>query len=272
MADPAEALGLRRGPSDDYHLPPPTRWSQPWSGRTVTILTVVGALLVGFLLSSGLRAGRDVAREQDVRRSELITLIDARQQHVETLSAQLEELRTRVQSAEAQAAEGVPALRGRLEDMERAAGMTRLAGPGLRVTLGDASGTCPTGRAEDCRIQDTDLQLAVNVLFAVGAEAVAVNGERIIATTAIRGAGRAVLVNYRVLTSPYVIEAIGDPDRLHDGLMAGQLAQDFVVWKDVYGLAFSVERQERLEVAAFGGALRLRSAAVSGATGGEDGT
>lgn len=264
MADPAEALGLRRGTSDDYRLPPSVRWSQPWSGRTVTVLTVVGALLVGFLLSVGLRAGRDVAREQDLRRIELISLIDARQEHVEALSVQLEALRTRVQSAEAQAVEGVPALRGRLQEMERAAGMTRVAGPGLRVTFGDASGTCPTGRSEDCRIQDTDLQLAVNLLFSLGAEAVAVNGERVIATTAIRGAGRAVLVNYRVLTAPYVVESIGDRELLHDGFMAAQLAQDFLVWKDVYGLGFSVERHDRLELPAFTGALRLRSAPVVG--------
>ncbi|MDP8970616.1 MAG: DUF881 domain-containing protein, partial [Actinomycetota bacterium] len=146
--------------------------------------------------------------------------------------------------------------------VENAAGLTALRGPGVTVTLGDASGTCPTGRPDDCRIQDVDVQLGVNTLFAVGAEAVAINDERLIATTAVRSAGGSILVNYRVLTSPYVIEAIGDPGRLRSGFLESQLGQDFQVWRDVYGLGFSVAEAQQLTVPAFAGSVGLRAATV----------
>jgi uncharacterized protein YlxW (UPF0749 family) len=256
MGDPASALGLRED-ADGYGAPP-RRWSQPWSAGPTTALTAAGALLVGFLLTAGLTAGRDVAAVQDSRRAELIELINARQEHVDAQAAQLDELRSRMAEVEDSAAVA-PGLQRELTRVEAAVGATAVRGPGVRVTLADAAGSCPTGREEDCRIQDTDLQLSVNALFAVGAEAIAVNGERLIATSAIRSAGQSILVNYRVLVSPYVIEAIGDPDGLGAGFATSSVAEEFEIWSEVYGLGFGVEPVDELELPAYGGSVRLRS-------------
>jgi uncharacterized protein YlxW (UPF0749 family) len=135
-------------------------------------------------------------------------------------------------------------------------------GPGLRVAFGDGAGACPTGRQEDCRIQDVDLQLAVNALFAAGAEAVAINGERVVPTTAIRSAGQSILMNYRVLVAPYVIDAVGDPSSLPEGFARSAVAQDFEIWQDIYGLDFSWEPVDDLLVPAYTGSVRLRSATI----------
>lgn len=260
VSDPAEALGLHRDVVSDYAGLEPVRWSQPWSRNSVLVLTVLGSLLAGFLLAAALRAGRSAALEQDVRRAELVELIEQRREHTERLAAQLERLRGDVEAAEAKAAEGVPALQRRLAQLEAAAGLTVLRGPGVRLQLADAADPCATGRTEDCQIQDTDLQLAINGLFALGAEAVAVNGERVIGTTAVRSAGRSVLVNYKVLASPYVVEAVGDPERLTERFRDSEVARDFTVWKDVYGLGFSIERVDELRLPAYAGGLRLRTA------------
>lgn len=262
MADPAEALGLGDGSGDDYRAGPPSRWAQPWSASAVRIATAVGALLVGFLLAAGVLVGREAAAEQDARKSELIALVHARQEHAEELSARLEQLRAEVAEAEATAAAGLPALAARAAEVEAAAGLAALAGPGVTVTFADAAERCAGARPEDCRIQDIDLQLAVNTLFGLGAEAVAVNGERVIATTAIRSAGQAILVNYRVLTSPYVIEAIGPAEELADGFAESQIGQDFRLWADAYGLGYSVSPAAELELPAYAGSVRLRSARV----------
>jgi uncharacterized protein YlxW (UPF0749 family) len=259
MPEPISAL-LHREVVSDYDSVPITRWTQPWSRPAITGLTTIGALLVGFLLAVGVDAGRNAAEQQDTRRDELVRLVEARQEHTEQLGAQLEVLRAEVAEAEDRAAAGLPALQRRLADLGAAAGLTALRGPGLRVTLADATDACPTGRPEDCRIQDSDLQLAVNALFALGAEAVSVNGERVIATTALRSAGRSVLVNYRVLASPYTVEAIGDPEQLRERFLRTDVARDFGVWKDVYGLGFSVQESSALELPAFAGSVRLRVA------------
>lgn len=263
MSDPAKAFGLEDQPAHDYPDGPPTRWSRPWASPVVTTLTAAGALLVGFLLVAGLSAGRTSALQQDARKTELIALINARQEHTEQLAAQLEELRARVSAAESEAAAGLPALTGHLKLVEQAAGVTGVRGPGLRVTFSDAAGGCAV-QEEDCRIQDRDLQLAVNALFGAGAEAVAVNGERIIATSAVRRAGHQILVNYKVLTAPYIVEAIGSPVRLGQEFARSEIAQQFAVWTDVYGLGYAAEPVEELDLAGYSGSVQLRAAEPAG--------
>lgn len=259
MTDPAQALGLHF--EDDYAAQPTTRWRQPWPSRTVQAMTAIGALIVGFLLTTGLTAGREAAVAQDERKDELIALIDARQERTDALAVRLEELRREVGAAEQSVAPaGTAGLNEQLNRAEAAAGLTAVQGPGVQMTFSDATGTCSTGRVEDCRIQDVDLQLATNVLWGLGAEAIAVNGERIISTTAIRSAGSSILINYRVLASPYVIEAIGDSDALRDGFLASELAQDFEVWRDVFGLGFTETVVPELTLPAYTGSVRLRTA------------
>lgn len=259
MSDPARALGLRF--EDDYAPVASPRWSQPWSSTTVRAMTAIGALLVGFLLSTGLTAGRQAAMAQDARKAELIALVGARQQRAAALGARLEDLRARVAEAEQSiSARGAPSLRNELEEVEALTGLTALQGPGARVTFSDAEGACSTGRVEDCRIQDVDLQLATNILWGSGAEGIAINGERLITTTAIRSAGSSVLINYRVLTSPYVIEAVGDPITLQESFLDSELAEDFEVWQDVFGLGFTSEQTQDLQLPAYTGSVRLRTA------------
>jgi uncharacterized protein YlxW (UPF0749 family) len=260
MGDPGEILGLRLD-ADEYRPAPPTRWRQPYPGLAVTIMTAIGALLVGFLITTGVVTGRSAAQDQSARNAELVELITTRQQHVDAQAEQLEELRARVFTAQEELT-GPTALRTAVVRAEQASGMSRVAGPGIRVTFDDASSGCPGVQQQDCRIQDTDLQLAVNTLFGLGAEAVAVNGERIIATTAIRSAGRAILVNYRVLSPPYVVEAIGNPQALVRDFPTSSLATDFEIWKGRYGLGFAYEAAERLELPAYSGSLRFTGAAV----------
>jgi uncharacterized protein YlxW (UPF0749 family) len=264
MTDSGEILGLRLD-GDDYRVMPPTRWRQPYPGRAVTLMTAIGALLVGFLITTGVVTGRSAAQDQSVRNAELIELISSRQQHVDAQAAQLDELR-RLLSAAQEELTGPTALRTAVMRAEQASGMSRVSGPGLRVTFDDAGSSCRGVQQQDCRIQDTDLQLAVNTLFSLGAEAVAVNDERVIATTAIRNAGRAVLVNYRVLSPPYVVEAIGDPQVLLRDFPTTSLATDFEVWKGRYGLGFGYEAATDLVLPGYSGSIRFTGAEVGGGT------
>ncbi len=264
MPDPADALGLRGEPADDYRAASPRRWYRRWPGPVVRALTIAGALLVGFALTSGLSAARDIARTQSTRKESLIDLVGLRQARARKLGTQLERLRERLERAQESAA-GVPRLQRLVDRLEAAAGLKPLTGPGAVLTLSDAQeGSCPAANTELCRIQDTDLQAAANTLFAAGAEALAVNGQRVVATTAIRNAGAAVLVNYRVLASPYVVEAVGDPDALTAQVEKSPFARDFADWTEAYGLGYGLEPAEELQLPAYTGSVRLRSAEVAG--------
>lgn len=237
--------------------------------RGPVVTTAALAAAAGFLLSAVLLTGREDAQTRHSRHDELVALVAARHEHVETLEARLAGLRERLDAVE-QAVDPAGGLRQAVDDAERAAGLSALTGPGIRMRLDDADGDCPTGDPADCRIRDLDLQAAVNVVFAAGAEAVAVNGERIVATSAVRNAGAAVLVNYHVLGSPYEVEAIGEPATLERGVRRSELVSDFAVWTERYGLGFEVEAVDELTLPAYTGSLRTREAEVVPAARGEE--
>jgi uncharacterized protein YlxW (UPF0749 family) len=109
------------------------------------------------------------------------------------------------------------------------------------------------------RVTDRDLQTVVNEIWAAGAEAVAVNGQRLTALSAIRSAGDAVLVDFRPLTPPYRIEAVGDPHKLRETFVGG-FGGSYLQVLQGYGITYAVEDRDRLKLAASAG-VRLRYAA-----------
>ncbi|MDP9417593.1 MAG: DUF881 domain-containing protein, partial [Actinomycetota bacterium] len=155
----------------------------------------------------------------------------------------------------------------RLVVLEAVTGAAPILGPGLRVTLDDARGERAGGGAdprqgedaEDGRVLDYDLQRLVNALWESGAEAVSVNGQRVTALTAIRLAGEAIVVGYRPLAPPYVVDAIGDPAALEPALAdsaGGRYLRGLV---KNYGIGLEVAPRRRLELPAAAG-LRLTAA------------
>ena len=81
-----------------------------------------------------------------------------------------------------------------------------------------------------------DLQIIVNGLWGAGAEAIAINGQRLSSTAAIRFAGQAIIVDFRPLARPYVITALGDPQGMQQifepsfaGVYLDQLTQEFQI-------------------------------------------
>jgi uncharacterized protein YlxW (UPF0749 family) len=160
-------------------------------------------------------AAVQTTRSAPVLESERRQLID----RVQQAEARQDELRTRVEALSREidqlrrAAQTDPSARlaeagiGRLAPVVAAQPVT---GPGLRLEVDDAPGSADTRD----QVLDVDLQIMVNGLWQAGAEAVGVNGHRLSALTAIRHAGDAITVDYRSLTRPYRIEAIGDPRTL----------------------------------------------------------
>jgi uncharacterized protein YlxW (UPF0749 family) len=89
-------------------------------------------------------------------------------------------------------------------------------------------------------VKDTDLQQAANALWAGGAEAIAINGMRLTATSTIRQAGEAILVDFRPVTSPYEVVALG-PDELADGFRDGYAGKFFGELARRYGMSFETD-------------------------------
>ncbi|MBO3090187.1 DUF881 domain-containing protein [Cellulomonas dongxiuzhuiae] len=157
-----------------------------------------------------------------------------------------------------------PELFAQLQRDAVAAGVVAVTGPGLRIELTDGdpeTGTAPDDGSE--LVQDHDLQVLVNGLWAAGAEAVTVNDERLTTTTAIRSAGAAVLVDSTALSGPYRVEAIGDAATMQTRLARLPAGQHLASLSQ-YGIDVRVTAQPELLLEGRG-QIVLRSADVLGA-------
>ena len=169
----------------------------------------------------------------------------------EALRAELPGLRDAALSVDAAGT----ALAQRLTALGLASATTPVVGPGIVLTLDDAPPTDdpPTGDPgvvlDDGRVRDTDLQDAVNALWAAGAEAVSINGQRLTALTAKRSAGSAVLVDLLPLSPPYVVQAVGQPAALELGLLDGEVGRRLMTYTELYGLRLDVRREQDLQLA-----------------------
>lgn len=176
------------------------------------------------------------------------------------LQDRLAGLRDRVTDLEhrAASASGMRDSFGReLEKARVAAGLTAVRGEGVEVVVGDAEQVPPGEDPGAYLVHDFDLRAIVNALLAGGARAVSVNGERVVATTAVRCAGNTILVNSRRLGSPYTVIAVGKPDALLESLHADEQSSLVLErYGPQYGLRTSVKRQRRAVVPEYRGSLR----------------
>jgi uncharacterized protein YlxW (UPF0749 family) len=268
--DPAYAEAAARRADREAGGSADGRTRQRWRPRTLVGLTMV---MAGLLLAVTYDQAAATAEGREQIRARLVADIEQESAISDRLTDQLEELRVEVSRIREHVLEasavGQDAL-GRLVRAEQGAAAVPVTGPGLLVTLANAdpkANADPVGGAtqEDLRgrVQDGDLQLVVNALWAAGAEAVSINGLRLGPTTAIRFAGEAVLVDFRPVTNPYQISAIGDPDALLNEFLANAEVKALAGISAVYDLRFDFVRQDELDLPA-ASTPQLRSAGPEG--------
>jgi len=224
-------------------------------GSLAAVLALVGFLTL--VASSGVKQAK---RGAESRRAGLVKLIHTRQDEVESLGKELVQLRADVVEVRRRLSSTSADDSRRLRDVQVWAGTTPMSGRGLEVQLADsrrAPKKVDEPDRESLSVHDVDLQLVVNALWAAGGEAVAVNGQRLVATSPIRAAGETITVNFRPLVPPYKIEVIGADKKQFE---RSAVAQRFRQWVEDYGLGFSVRAKKKIVVPAYAGTLQLSSA------------
>ena len=215
-------------------------------------------VVVGFLLAAQLRGVQLAGAADATNASRLETLQSLYNDVVEErdgLTEQVGQLQSELELYRQQAAsgdEGSEALKTELEQMEITAGLTDVEGPGVSVILEDSSSTNVTGDDADYLIHDNDLLSVINELRSAGAEAISLNGERILATSEVRCTGAVVTVNGRRYAAPYVIFAIGDPDTLYSALTMRNGVVDIL---SQWGITVRVTASDQLLIPAYSGTV-----------------
>ncbi len=147
------------------------------------------------------------------------------------------------------------------EALSLAAGAQAVTGPTVRVELTDSplpSDQLPEGfTVDDIVVHQQDVQAVVNALWAGGAQAMTLMGQRVVSTSAVRCVGNTVVLHGRVYSPPFVVTAVGDPDELSAALERDPGVQYFQTFVERFGLGYAVERESSVELPPYDGPLEL---------------
>ena len=211
-----------------------------WGSATLAVC-LVGGLLIG--TTRGVSEGHELRVGDSPRLSDLVRaaqsgtddLADTR----DDLARQVAEVQDRVAATDGD----VASVLDELSAVADPAGLTALHGPGVTVTLTDASrdadGKYPSGASlDDLVVHQQDVQSVLNAMWAGGAEAVSMQDQRIVATSAPRCIGNTLLLHGRTYSPPYVITALGDRSRLEAALDAEPGIRVYKQYATRYGLGY----------------------------------
>jgi len=220
----------------------------------------IALLVLGFLIAAQITGEKPRTQYSTQERAPLIQTALDLQTKQETLKTQILDLRKRIGDLEAQdpgAAQSLRQLYADLEDARLAAGLIAISGPGVAFRLEDGT----PGAGVDALVSARDVRILVQELWLAGAEGVAVNGERLSATSAVIDIGGSILVNSAYLAPPYQISAVGPPD-LYERLQGSVTFVDFVQGRiNRSGISLSVAELASVDLPAFAGTVNLRYAA-----------
>jgi uncharacterized protein YlxW (UPF0749 family) len=226
------------------------------------VTLALALLALGFLVAAQLRSEAPRVRYTTQERGPLVETAQRLGEAQALLKQRLLDLDGQIREVQ-QAGEGsaglIRDLNAGLEAARVAAGLVPLQGPGLVLQLEDASGGAPPGQGTgDYTISGQDLRTVVEELWLAGAEAVAVNDERIVTSSAILDLGGLILVNQAYLAPPYRITAIGPADLFGVVTSSAGFADFMRARVDAYGLRLSFAEPASVTVPAFAATIGLR--------------
>jgi len=229
------------------------------------LVLILPALLFGLLVTLQWRTQQERSELTVRYNAPLLDAANSLQNEQNTLKAQLADLRAQLDDIQRGAASQSSAsqdLQAQIEDLRSAAGLTERTGDGIVVTLDDARTTSPIQNAnvDKSICHSTDITDIINTAWRGGAQAIAVNGERIVGSSSAYCVGSTIMVNGTLMSPPFSIVVIGPQNDLLAAYDDPNELRDIKQRRDVYGLGFHVTRASAVKVPAYGGALNIRYA------------
>ena len=231
-----------------------------WPIAALVVCAVIGYIFV----ASGVSAGGSDLRPAG---GDVSSLIEDRSQRIgEQRETALELQRQIDRLSLTDDDQGSKDRQERIDKLKDRTGLSEVAGPGVRVTLTDAprSVDIPGLDPNVLVVHQQDLQGFVNALWAGGAEAVTLQGQRLIATTGIKCVGNTVVLDGVPYAPPYVIEAVGDVFALNYSLNTSPEVNTYADYAERYELGLAIKTLDRVTAAAWSGTVGLKFAAAAG--------
>ncbi|MEU9980814.1 DUF881 domain-containing protein [Streptomyces sp. NPDC050856] len=215
-----------------------------------------GLVLAAAIVTLGAAQAQISAPVVAKEREELIDRIDSETSAADGLEKKIEELRAEVGERQRRALQRHGGDQGGLVAL--LSGATAVKGPGVKLVVDDAKDTEQggdgpresSGFTDTGRVRDRDMQRVVNGLWQSGAEAIAINGQRLTALSAIRAAGDAILVDNKPLVPPYTVLAVGDGKKLGAEFQDSADGQYLRVLQENFGIRTSISDQAEVRLPA----------------------
>ncbi|WP_128377546.1 DUF881 domain-containing protein [Streptomyces cavernae] len=235
--------------------------------RPVRVLTVGVFALAGLIFFTSFNTAKGTNIRTDTSLLKLSDLIQERSHKNGELDEANAALRDDV-DALAERDDGRSASEdAELTALEKNAGTQKLKGEAITVTLNDAPPNAtaklpgyPEPQPDYLVIHQQDLQAVVNALWQGGAKGIKVMDQRLISTSAVRCVGNTLILQGRVYSPPYKIQAVGDPEKLQKALSASPAIQNYMVYVNVYGLGWKVTEDGTVTLPGYSGTVDLQYA------------
>lgn len=151
----------------------------------------------------------------------------------------------------------IASMKNQIDYLSLLSGTTDVKGEGVIITLSDGETPSDTSTRTDTLVHDSDVLTVVNELKAAGAEAISVNGQRIISTSAIRCVGPVIQVNYQKVAAPFEIKAIGNAQYLESAM---NIKNGVVDMLKQLGVGVSMTREKEVNIPKYEGNLTFKTA------------
>ncbi|EFS55557.1 hypothetical protein HMPREF9614_00847 [Cutibacterium acnes HL002PA2] len=225
---------------------------------SVIVMALAGLMMTTAAINS---RGHDLRPERD---TDMATLVRSQASHNAALQKEAAGLRAQVEDlSKANQTPGVTSsVISSASALAPSVGLEAVSGKALRVTLDDAPlSENPDGvDANMLVVHQQDIQMVVNTLWSGGAEAMTIQGQRVISTTAVKCVGNTVVLHGVAYAPPYVIEAIGDLNAMQKALDTSEAVRIYKEYVSAYQLAWSVERAGQVTMPAYTGAVAVSHA------------
>ena len=226
---------------------------QTWTLAVLSICVIAGFLFVAASISSDGTDLRPAGGDKESLLRERENRIEDRRDDARKLRSEIDSLSAGISGA------ALEDYRDRVAELEAPTGLTALRGPGIRVTLTDAPKSVkPEGVDENLLVvHQQDIQAFVNALWVGGAEAISLQGQRLISTSGIRCVGNTVVIDGVPYSPPYVIEAIGNRMSMNDEISRSPETTTYRVYVQDYQLGLKIESLDDIKIKAYGGPVSL---------------
>lgn len=232
------------------------RATRRWRALVPIVCLVAG---MGFAASARASHGNDL---RSASNPGLAGTVRAAEQRVHAADRQVRQLQAAVNQAAKEAGRddsAVARAQAKVSPQFQPGGLTAVHGPGIEVILDDAPGEPAGGNVDPNQlvVHQSDLQAVVNALWAGGAEAMSIAGQRVIATSAVRCVGNTLLLNGEVYSPPFRVAAIGPSATMLTRLASSPGVKLFREAAEFYGLGYTVDLQDRIDLPPYRGSITL---------------